>query len=168
MSFQMSLSDCLIPLFIQIITCPSDFSSTMGKIKKGNDLSWQRWWESEWHYYAARLISAHSVLPIEKTGRARAPRCKSLTNWLAYHGDVEKVALAFRKMPFTCYSLQKSGLTSQYLPALLLMLTQNNLFPSNSWEVINNKTSIIMLNLLLCDSRCNQSISKMVMSTQWK
>lgn len=67
MSFQMFLSDCLIPLFIQIITCPSDFCSTMGKIKKGNDLSWQPWWESEWHYYAPRLISAHSQLPIEKT-----------------------------------------------------------------------------------------------------
>lgn len=107
MSFQMSLSDCVIPLFIQIITCPSDFSSTMGKIKKGNDLSWLRRWQSEWHYYAARLISAHSVLPIEKTGRARQPECKSLSNWLAYHADVEKVALAFCKMPITCYSVQK-------------------------------------------------------------
>lgn len=67
MSFQMFLSDCLIPLFIQIIACPSDFFSTMGKIKKGNDLSWQPWWETEWHYYAPRLISAHFVLPIEKT-----------------------------------------------------------------------------------------------------
>lgn len=89
MSFQM-LSDRLIPCFIQIITWPSDFLSTMGKIKKGNDLSWQPWLESEWHYYVPRLISAHSMQPIEKTEEGH--RCFSASHSLIGWYIIEMLA----------------------------------------------------------------------------
>lgn len=63
----------------------------MGKIKKGNDLSWQPWWESEWHYYARRLISAHSSTAHWENRRARLCQCTSPPNCLVYYWDVSNL-----------------------------------------------------------------------------